>query len=211
MKIIAHRGVWKKINEKNTKKAFEKALEFDFGIELDIRLLNGEIYISHDHQNCDKDLYLFRDFIKNTYKEFKNYLAINIKEDGIADKLNKILIDNKIENYFVFDMSFPEQVIYSGFDLNVWPRFSEYESPNNNIVSYNGYWVDFFHGDTNYSELITDDILNFNFAFVSPELHGNDPKKLWHYIKNNLDKFKNEIFLCTDLPFEAKTFFGRTK
>ena len=46
MKIIAHRGFWIKDSEKNTVKAFERALENGFGIETDLRDYNQKIVAS---------------------------------------------------------------------------------------------------------------------------------------------------------------------
>ena len=45
--IIAHRGYWCCEKEQNSERAFRKALSGGYGIETDVRDLNGEIVISH--------------------------------------------------------------------------------------------------------------------------------------------------------------------
>ena len=48
MQIISHRGFWKSKNEQNTIISFQRSFENGFGIETDIRDLNGKLVISHD-------------------------------------------------------------------------------------------------------------------------------------------------------------------
>ena len=47
MKIIAHRGLWKKKSEQNTIKSINEALMNDYGIETDIRDYRNKIVVSH--------------------------------------------------------------------------------------------------------------------------------------------------------------------
>ena len=48
MEIIAHRGFWKSIEEKNTFDALEKAIKEGYGFETDFRDCGGQILISHN-------------------------------------------------------------------------------------------------------------------------------------------------------------------
>ena len=48
IKILSHRGYWKKVEEKNTIQAFENSFSHGFGLETDIRDLNGKLVVSHD-------------------------------------------------------------------------------------------------------------------------------------------------------------------
>ena len=48
MKILAHRGYWKKNPEQNTLKALIEGLIIGDGIEFDIRDYSNKIVISHD-------------------------------------------------------------------------------------------------------------------------------------------------------------------
>jgi glycerophosphoryl diester phosphodiesterase len=47
-RILAHRGYWLEPGEKNSLSAFRRAFEGGFGIETDIRDLDGELVVSHD-------------------------------------------------------------------------------------------------------------------------------------------------------------------
>lgn len=108
MNILAHRGFWQSVEEKNSILATTRAIECGFGIELDVRDQNGSLVVSHDipkgscayfkeHMNLSSD--------KTTW-------AINIKADGLASVLKSELEQFGIENYFAFDMSIPEIGIY---------------------------------------------------------------------------------------------------
>ena len=46
--IIAHRGIWTKVEEQNSPLSLRNALSKGFGIETDLRYFNNEIIISHD-------------------------------------------------------------------------------------------------------------------------------------------------------------------
>ena len=115
MQIIAHRGFWFKESEKNNTKSFNRATRNNFGIETDIRDYCGELVISHDIPTSDSLLLV--DFIENYSRNLldkKNppYLALNIKSDGLYEKLRRILNENNLINYFVFDMSIPDTFSY---------------------------------------------------------------------------------------------------
>ena len=77
MKIISHRGFWKKASEKNSIHALKKSIEHSFGFETDLRDYKNNLVISHDV--AEKEL-------KNSDLLF----AWNIKSDGLSK-----LITNK--------------------------------------------------------------------------------------------------------------------
>jgi len=88
MIIISHRGYWKTDKEKNSIAAFERSFSLGFGTETDVRDFNGKLVISHDIAN--KDSISFEEFIKIYLKYSKsNWLALNVKSDGIRDLLKK--------------------------------------------------------------------------------------------------------------------------
>ena len=90
MRIIAHRGYWIKPNEKNTAIAFERALRLNFGIETDIRDVQGKLVVSHDMPSGgEMD---FSDFLDLCLLYSKaRPLALNIKSDCLHDELRNIL------------------------------------------------------------------------------------------------------------------------
>lgn len=145
-------------------------------------------------------------------KNCKNLpLALNIKADGLQLILKKLLDKYKISNYFVFDMSIPDALVYIDLNFNVFTRQSEYEI---NPSFYNkacGIWMDEF-----YSHWIDENILkkhlnnNKLVCIVSPELHKRDYEKEWQEYKN-MDKkydFGDRVMICTDYPEKAKEFFN---
>lgn len=87
MKIIAHRGLWKNLSQKNSSQAFKTALASGFGIETDVRDLNGKLVISHDTPNIDSIAY------ENFVSLVKDYppvdIAMNIKANELQDLLRQ--------------------------------------------------------------------------------------------------------------------------
>ena len=58
MKIISHRGNLNGVDSKNENKpeTIVKALDLGFDVEIDIRVINGEIYLGHDEPQYKIDL-----------------------------------------------------------------------------------------------------------------------------------------------------------
>ena len=85
MIILAHRGYWEKLSERNTEEALKKAFAKGYGIESDIRDYDGKLVISHDpaNKNCMPAEELFKELAK-----YNNKLcfAINIKADGLGEE-----------------------------------------------------------------------------------------------------------------------------
>ena len=48
MIVLAHRGYWENIFEKNSELSIKKAFDKGYGIESDIRDFNKKLVISHD-------------------------------------------------------------------------------------------------------------------------------------------------------------------
>jgi len=105
MIVMSHRGYWKVPDEKNTKIAFQRSFDLDFGTETDIRDCKGDLLISHDMpQGHEMKLEQFIDILNG-----KNIpLAINIKSDGLAKMLGSVMQSRQVQNWFVFDMSVPD-------------------------------------------------------------------------------------------------------
>ena len=206
IQIIAHRGLWSKLNEQNTYEAFNKSLTNKFGIETDIRDFCGELVISHD---IPKDnVFFLKDFFY-LYLKLKSteILALNIKSDGLQKQLKIILEEFNILNYFVFDMSMPDLINYKKYFISFYTRLSEYEKEPIFISESNGIWIDCFANDfSDYEKLKSLILENKSLCFVSPELHGRDYIDFWKKLKFNYNN-KN-VFLCTDHPFEARIFFN---
>lgn len=206
MKIIAHRGFWKEESEKNTLLAIEYAFSNGFGIETDIRDLNGKIVISHNPAN--ETCPLFTDLLKLRKKYGNPLLALNIKADGLYLLLEDIFRQYGVteEDYFLFDSSVPEQYIYLRRGYNIFTRSSEFEEKITFYDQSKGIWLDqftdCFHIAGTVEALLASEK---TVSVVSPELHKRDNKQLWELLKKY--KHHENLMLCTDAPKEAEEYF----
>jgi len=211
MIILSHRGFWITEDEKNKLVAFTRSFNNNFGVETDIRDLNGNLVISHDLP-CDKnnDILSVEIFFE-LYSQIGNNLplALNIKSDGLHVDLNKLLNKYNIKNYFVFDMSIPDTFNYLKLEMNVFARQSEYDSPAPLINKVKGLWLDEFNSHWINLDTIQNHIQkNKTICIVSPELHKRNYFKEWedyNIIEKKLNY--NNMFLCTDYPDKAKLYF----
>ena len=212
MKIVSHRGFWHSPEEKNSEIAFRRSFSNGFGTETDIRDYQGRLCISHDIPIKDP---MSVEQLFDIYVKYDSTLPLflNIKSDGIAESLRKVLDEYSIKNYFAFDMSVPEMIHYKKTGLlDFITRMSDVESIPFLIEDSKGIWVDDFFGQT----LSPSDINSFTtkdhlLCFVSSELHGRNHKGYWELLKTweNKKEFScSQLMLCTDFPEDAEYFFN---
>lgn len=206
MKIIAHRGMWDKREDGNTINSFKKAFEHGYGIETDVRDYNGKLVVSHNV--AQETAVGFEDVLK-LYSEMRSTseLAVNIKADGLQDFLMDILMKYHIKNYFVFDMSIPEQVVFHKKNFNVFTRMSEYETVPVLLEKAEGIWMDEWENSWITAEAIREYREQGKMiSVISPEIHGRDSGFLW----NELKAFQDDqgVLLCTDVPMKAEEYFN---
>ena len=217
MNILAHRGIWEDLNDRNSISSLCLAIENGFGIETDVRDHEGKLVISHD-MPIDECL-LLDDFLSEYNKitnlqSKKPFLAINIKSDGLSKQLNHTLELNKIENYFVFDMSLPDTLPYLDNGMKVFLRQSEYEVLPANIKSHDGVWIDQFKSQWFENEVLLNHLnKGKKVCIVSPELHSRDYMNHWKALRGdkqlkNDDSMRDLLMICTDHPFEARDYFN---
>lgn len=211
MNIIAHRGYWKENSEKNSKIAFERALEMGFGIETDFRDFDSNIVISHDvpDESCMK----LSDFVELVESINSNVtIAINVKSDG----LQSIFSENRqLENinHFFFDMSVPDCLGYKICNLPYYTRYSDLE-PTPSLYEFSeGVWLDRFYSNILDLNMLEEFILSGKkVTLVSPELHGFEYLEYWkslkHFLENKIGLLDDSIALCTDFPLAAKEYFS---
>lgn len=206
MRIISHRGYWKREAEKNSLTALVRSLNLGFGLETDIRDYCGELVVSHDIPG--KSVLSFEKFLECSVDlciEKSLTLALNIKSDGLAGKLSASLKNYPALDVFVFDMSVPDSRSYYNENITVFTRMSEVEQPVW-LQDSAGVWLDSF-----YSEWYDLDIVeNFLSAgkkvcLVSPELHGRKHMKFWEKVRG-LSQY-DTVLLCTDCPEDARNYF----
>lgn len=202
MQILSHRGYWLSKTEQNSRESFIKSLENGFGIETDLRDHEGDVVISHDPAKGEE--ITFNEFLKiyNRYNS-NSYLALNIKSDGLHSKISESIKKHHITNYFLFDMSIPDNLQCLANNLKYFTRQSEYEKEPCLYEKSDGVWLDEFQEHWITEEVIMQHIDNKKkIAIVSPELHGRTYEKEWQFYKKIMEKNKiqDSVMLCTDFP-----------
>lgn len=204
MLILSHRGYWIDPNEKNKEVAFSRSFRLGFGTETDIRDCAGSLVISHDMPTGEEET--LQGFLK--LLEGKDLpLAINVKADGLAGSIKKIMTEAQVKNWFVFDMSIPDTKSYFEENIPVFIRVSEFEVHPPWLDVAVGVWLDAF-GSTWFDGKYVESLLGkgLQVCLVSPELHKRNPEKTWemiHPLRN-----QKSLMICTDYPEKAKMFFG---
>ena len=220
--IIAHRGWWEAPEEKNTESAFVKALQAGFGIETDIRDLDGRLVIAHDIPTLASSPMSVARFFELYNEHTASHtvppvLALNIKCDGLTAPLKQLLEQYHITRYFVFDMSIPDTLHYLRAGLNTFTRLSDIEPEPLLLTECAGIWIDAFQSDWVSFPLKLPTVepavlAEKQFCLVSPELHKRQSyKTTWQQWQQQLATSTlnpNQLFLCTDFPMEAFTFFN---
>lgn len=205
MKIIAHRGFWKNESEKNTKVAIERAINNGFGFETDFRDCGGQILISHNPP-VGNELTAEEVFKMYQAAGSKEPLALNIKADGLQDMMADLLEKYNVTNYFFFDMSVCDTVIYTDKNLKIASRLSEYEKEMPFYKGCTTVWIDYFNNDGPTIQKVIETLKDGKIAcVVSPELHKRDYQQMWEQLKPM--KEEENIYLCTDYPDKAIVFF----
>lgn len=216
MNILCHRGFWDVPEERNSPQAMRRAFDAGLGVETDVRDCDGTLVISHDmpRRLSNRPLFSFDDFLAlYTSGGSRPTLALNIKADGLAAPIKAALTKHGITEYFVFDMSVPDTQAYLGVGLNVFTRWSEFETGSKLDNSATGIWLDAFEDPFVSPQSILEVVRGGKrVAIVSPELHNKlhlDAWRAWHCILTELPSGDLErVSLCTDLPNDAKRFFA---
>jgi hypothetical protein len=209
MRIISHRGYWKAAEEMNTDTAFRRAFSSGFGVETDLRDFGSRIVISHDSPSSsampfEAFLDLYKDQQSNTT------LALNIKADGLQDRVRVALIDRGVTNYFFFDMSAPDALEYKRKDLKFFTRQSELEIQPILYDSAMGIWMDSFFDDwIDRGDILTHLDAGKEVCICSPELHHREPSGFWDRLARWGLSQDRRLMLCTDKPKEAYEFFSK--
>jgi glycerophosphoryl diester phosphodiesterase len=204
--VLSHRGYWTDFAERNGASAFVRSFDLGFGTETDIRERNGDLVLSHDMPG--QDAMRLADMLDILGRRDLP-LALNIKSDGLARVLHAQLKARGLSQWFTFDMSVPEAVVQIRLGMPVFTRASEYERQPVLYDQAIGVWLDAF-----VSEWYSAADINFflqdgkRVAIVSPELHARPHLPLWQRLRDSVVKHNPGLMLCTDLPEDARAFFG---
>lgn len=203
LQILAHRGLWKSPEEKNSLAALTLALRRGFGLETDVRDCAGELVISHDPPMLGG--LSFRSLLEE-YKSLgaTSTLALNIKADGLAQQLRQLLAEYDVQNYFVFDMSVPDLLGYARDEMPFFTRLSEFESVPALLERSSGIWLDAFQSEW-YDAVTIDRHLQAGkrVCVVSPELHRRSKDNVWRLLRK-IASSGSKLLCCTDFPEELR-------
>ena len=198
--ILAHRGEWDEHVTPNSIQSLENAFLHGFGVETDIRDLDGALVISHDP--CKGSEY---DGIDKFLKK-ENRIAINIKSDGLVPLLKSARDLINTSKSFVFDCSFPELLKFKRAGIDHAIRISEFEKELSWEPNY--IWLDAFESDWWLNDKTTLDLIGkIPSVVVSPELHKRDHSKVWRKVLE-LRSAGLDISICTDFPNELAALAG---
>lgn len=171
-----------------------------FGVEIDLRSQNGHLILNHDPF---QDGELFEDWLKHFSHEF---IILNVKEDGLEERVLEALEKANLADFFFLDQAFPSLHRMSARgDSRCAVRVSEFESVESALrlsgrVSW--VWLDSFDLFSFTSkELIQLREAGFNLCLVSPELQGRFEIEDVNQIKNKLEAARVQPdAVCTKIP-----------
>jgi len=141
----------------------------DYGVEIDLRSDLHHIYLEHD---AFKKGELFIEWIKNFHGKL---IVLNVKEDGLEERIESILKDSNVHNFFYLDQPFPTLKRTCDRNVSAAARVSDYEKIDSiHGLNHDWLWIDSFSGDWNHlSEAIEYCRANgVHSCLVSPELQG---------------------------------------
>jgi glycerophosphoryl diester phosphodiesterase len=208
MKVISHRGFWKETIEKNTLEAFSRSFSLNLGTETDIRDYMGNLVISHDiPSGGEMGLSDFLELASSFQCEEPLTLALNIKADGLAQKVGETLSVFSNIDAFVFDMAVPDTCTYFEAGIPVFARMSEVEREPVWLDRSEGVWLDAFESEGYGIDVVTGLLsLGKRVCLVSSELHGRSHISFWNRIADLKDH--QALMICTDYPTDALEYFG---
>ena len=207
MTILAHRGWWKRGEERNDMTALMRAFEAGFGVETDFRDAGGNLVISHDPPMGE--LLAAETMLKAFAAAGRpGWLAVNIKADGLQRRVKGLMERFGVERYFVFDMSVPDMLGYLKEDMPTLTRQSEVEPTPVLLEKSTGVWLDMFKSDWVTEPTMAGHLAaGKRVALVSPELHKRKHLDFWARLKSWPCVHSEQFCLCTDFPKIARTFF----
>ena len=170
------------------------------GIEVDIRSPGSRLIIHHDPFTHGED---FEDWL-----EFYAHrlLILNVKEEGLEDRVLDLMAARGISDFFFLDQSFPflMRTARQG-EKRCAIRVSEYESVETALRlagQVNWVWVDCFAPGLSLS---AEDgarlaAAGFKLCLVSPELQGRDPAEIQLHRRQLDERRIIADAICTKLP-----------
>ena len=183
----------------NTRDALIKTPK-EFGVEVDIRTRGNQLIMHHDPFQDGED---FENWLR-VYQH--GILILNVKEEGLEERLIKIMQSNGIQDYFFLDQSYPFLVKWAkAGERRCAVRVSEFESIESAMTlagKVDWVWLDCFtHFPLNHKEVQRLKEGGFKLCLVSPELQGRNAEFEIPLLANLL-KERNIVVeaVCTKFP-----------
>lgn len=175
--IIAHR--------RNTEQQLAET-PHSHGVEVDIRSIGERLIIHHDPFADGLDFERWLDGYAH------GTLILNVKEEGLEERLEGLMHDKGIESWFFLDQSFPFLIRTARRgERRCAVRFSEYESVDTALAiagMIDWVWVDLFTAALPDAAALTRmKDAGLKLCLVSPELQGRDPAGEIGAIRDHLD------------------------
>ena len=208
MNVISHRGYWKNPDEKNGEIAFARSFRDGFGTETDLRDRDGELVVSHDPAGATA---IPAERLLDIHQGHNSRLtlALNIKADGLQSMLTVLLRRFEPADFFVFDMSIPDTLVWMSHGVPFFTRHSDVEPSPALYKQAAGVWLDGFESDWWDVDVIRRHVdAGKRVCIVSPDLHRRDRRPVWDRLaENDFIHRSGEVILCTDFPGEAREIF----
>ena len=177
-----------------------------YGIEIDIRSESNQLILHHDPYVVGQSFEEWLDHFQH------NTLILNVKEEGLENKILDLMKSKNIKNYFFLDQSFPFLVKSAKLgERNCAVRVSEFESIDTALSlasMIDWVWVDCFSKfplTKNEARLLKESSLRL--CIVSPELHGRNAEVEIQEMANLLRLRDIEIdAVCTKRPDLWETY-----
>ena len=166
------------------------------GVEIDLRDFAGEIVLQHDPF---KDGEKFELFLKRYAHAF---LILNIKSEGIEEKVLELVLARGIQDFFFLDLSFPAMMkLVRNGENRIAVRYSEFE-PEAQALALKGkvkwIWADCFTRIPWTPEAYNALKSTFKICLVSPELQNHSPDWILDFKKSFANYPVDAI--CTKYP-----------
>lgn len=172
-----------------------------YGVEVDIRCVGKHLIIHHDP-------FVSGECFEKWLKEYNHgTLILNVKEEGLEEKLIYLMKEHNITDYFFLDQSFPFLIRWSNKgEHRCAVRVSEFESVETALSlagKVDWVWLDCFTDfpiNKNQFDFLKD--AAFKICLVSPELqgrNGEDEIKNMSLTLKNIDIKLDAV--CTKHPY----------
>lgn len=210
MIILAHRGNLRGPRHtrfENSLQAVEACAAIGVGVEIDVRVEKGQLYVSHDPRNVVAPRNLER--YLSVLRSVDRYgIALNVKSVDAIHSLEQFVRRHRLKGAFLFDLELVGAIPTSRHLHAI--RVSDLPAENfrrrKDLWMWRYLWVDEMEREWVDAEALKDlrTRSQGKLFWVSPELHGRPYRTRW---KQALQWPIDGI--CTDLPVEFQRMWNQ--